>query len=282
MAQGRVLGLFRTAGRSRASAYSTSAAAPAVSCGTSTRKAGRRRSPAATSTRRVSNGSPAISLARRLRGRRTTADPRPDSSFDLIWAISVFTHLTDHWAAGCSTSIASSAGRRPHRDLLGALRCRGDRRRVVGGGPDRDQRPAATGRSWDRGGPLALIRRGGSGATGAAPSTSSSFDPTGFGSPDDRSLGSRRRRAATQARAVQSVDDLTRNRGRSPGDRRPSRHNIEQLLRESLAFRRASAAIATAGSEVAAAERRIASLYESTVSWRVTRPLRAARRLGRR
>jgi SAM-dependent methyltransferase len=206
--------------------------------------------------------------------------PRPDGSYDLIWAISVFTHLTDEWAAWLVDlhRVLAQDGM-----LIATFLGSGMSEDIAGEPWDEDRTGMNVlrhGADWDVGGPLVLhspwwIR----GHWGRA------FDivelrPSGFGSRTDRSRSHgvvvlRRKPVRVSVADLKELED-------DPREIAALQHNIEQLQQESLAFRRASAAIATAGSEVAAAERRIASLYESTVSWRVTRPLRAARRLGRR
>ena len=79
-------------------------------------------------------------------------------------------------------------------------------------------------------------------------------------------------------RVTLSVDDLTELED-DPREVAALRHNVAQLQRELLELRRALADQSLDVPADADDAHQIARMYESTVSWRVTLPLRAIRRI---
>lgn len=221
----------------------------------------------------------------------------PDGHFDLIWAISVFTHLSDDWSAWMAEMqrlladggllIATFIGDRMSDYLLGEP-WDGDR---VG------MNVVHHWQSWDAGGPTVLHADWWIEAHWGRAFEVVEIDRTPHveGELSFHSWALLRRRAR-----LVSAEELERP---EPGEAREwsaCRHNLDQVRGE-LELARATIGelklhreklegeieaqeklLATARRE-AELTRREAELtrrdFEATVSWRVTRPLRAARRL---
>ena len=200
--------------------------------------------------------------------------PRPDGAYDVIWAASVFTHLTDHWAAWLldlhrllsdgGLLIASFLGPAMSPSIAGEP-----------WDPDRiGMNPVRYGESWNR---CVLHSPWWIRAHWGRAFDVVELHESGFGSPAHRSEGHGvvvlRRKPVTL-----SVDDLTELED-DPREVAALRHNVAQLQREVLELRRALADQSPDVPADADDAHQIARMYESTVSWRVTRPLRAIRRI---
>ena len=170
--------------------------------------------------------------------------PVAGGTFDLVWAVAVFTHLTDSWAAWLlelhrvlatgGLLVATFIGEGASAETLGE---RWDEDRV-------GMNTLCCGRDWDMGGPLALhspwwVRE----HWGRA------FDvldvrPSGFAGPGGQGVALLRRRDAAL-----TVADLERWAADEPREWEALRHNRRQLERELAGLR-------------------------ATRSWRMTAPLR--------
>ena len=210
--------------------------------------------------------------------------PWPDSSFDLIWALSVFTHLTDHWAGWL---LELHRLLQPDGVLIATFLGPAMSMEIAGESWEEDRigiNVLRYGESWDRGGPVALYSPWWIRAHWGRAFDIVELHPTGFPSPDDRSLG--HGVVVAKPRAVHVTPaDLTRPAD-DPRELQASRHNVTQLLRDQRGSGSSSSRqVATPrpssrehDAAVAAAEERVAQMYEATVSWRLTSPLRAVRR----
>ncbi len=220
--------------------------------------------------------------------------PQPDAHFDLIWAASVFTHLTDHWSAwllelhrllkdgGLLIASFMGAGLSEH----------------VAGEPWQEERIGMNvlkyGQSWDLGGPMVLLS-----PWWIREHWGRSFDvvtlwEAGFAVPEDRSAGQglvllrKRGPAPTQ-------EELERIRPDEPREVTALQHNLRQVHRESREFRglwerrqgqpppndvtleveNLRAEIRTHKRKSQAREREVRTLKASR-SWVVTKPMRQA------
>lgn len=212
---------------------------------------------------------------------------RPDGCFDLIWAASVFTHITDHWSAWLLEL---------HRVLkedglliatfLGPGMCE----------PlDQDEWDAERigmnvlryGQGWDLGGPLVFLS-----PWWIAEHWGRAFEivelrEAGFGRPDDRTAGHgvvllrRKAKRPTQ-------EDLERIEPHEEREIAAVRHNIRQLHAESQTFynlwHAAQHERGDNGEQHAERERLRQALetVQTSRSWRITRPLRDAADIARR
>ena len=213
--------------------------------------------------------------------------PWPDDSFDLIYALSVFTHLTDHWAGWL---LELHRLLRPNGVLIATFLGPAMSLEIAGEPWEEDRigmNVLRYGEQWDRGGPVALNSPWWIHEHWGRAFEIVDLQPTGFPSPTDRSQG--HGVVVMTPRPVQASTSELERPSDDPRELPALRHNVHQLLRESAWLRQELEAARSepARSEpdprhaeaVSAAEDRIARLYEATVSWRVTRPLRAVRRL---
>lgn len=196
--------------------------------------------------------------------------PWPDRSFDLIWALSVFTHITDRWSAWLLElhRLLDDGGL-----LFATFLGPGMLERVGAEGLDGDRvgmsvlHPAQT---WDRGGPIVLHSPWWIEGHWGRAFEIESIHPSGFMEPADPETGHGyvllRKKAVTLRTA-----DLERIDPREPREIAALQHAVEQLRREVRRLDRAR--------EHAEAR---AQTFERAVSWRATRPLRWARRVLRR
>jgi SAM-dependent methyltransferase len=219
--------------------------------------------------------------------------PQADDSFDLIWAQSVFTHLTDDWS-----SWLLELHRLLNEDGLVILT-------FVGRGMeyppwawerwDEDQigmNVVHYGQSWDLGGPQVFhspwwLRE----HWGRAFEIVTLWE-SGFNFPHRREAGQgavvMRKKPVTL-----TTKDLERVNPEEPREITALQHNIEQLHFESKKFRDYWAHHSQVGrenrtfaeqleTEVEELERQVEKLdslvqeYDNSLSWRVTRPMRAA------
>lgn len=161
--------------------------------------------------------------------------PRQDCSFDLIWAVSVFTHLTDSWS----------------RWLLELHRLLGDGGRLIAtfhGQEDYPRHPIhdepwredlhgmnvlAPGTSWDVGGPAVFHSHWWLKAHWGRAFDIEEIRPSGFGRLTQGVLCLRKRDVAL------TPDDLERPEPGEPRELEAARHNVRQLSREATAVHKA-------------------------------------------
>jgi SAM-dependent methyltransferase len=193
--------------------------------------------------------------------------PWGDGSFDLIWAFSVFTHITDQWSAWLcelhrlldrdglliATFLGSGMSEQIAREAWDESRIGMN---VLNGS-----------QSWDEGGPLVLQSPWWIREHWGRAFVVETLRPTGFGQSADVDAGQGVVLLRKQEGRI-TPSELERVATDDPREVRALRHNIVQLQRESALFRRAA--------EQAGA---LASSYERSLSWRLTRPLRRVRRL---
>ena len=214
--------------------------------------------------------------------------PRPDAYFDLIWAASVFTHVSDHWSAW----------------LLELHRVLNDDGLLIASflGPGMSESLAQEeweagrvgmnvlryGQSWDQGGPLVFLS-----PWWIAEHWGRAFEildlrEAGFGSPHDRDAMQGvvllRKRPKRPTR-----EELERINPEEPREVAALRHNIRQLHAESQMFHDfwQSSIGGYRGQEARAEQYRaeleaLRSTVETSLSWRITSPLRQAAQLARR
>jgi SAM-dependent methyltransferase len=181
--------------------------------------------------------------------------PQPDGYFDLIYAISVYTHLTDRWAEWLLEHhrVLAADGL-----LLVSFLGEGTIEPLVGEDWDENRigmNSLWAGKSWDAGGPIAFhspwwLRA----HWGRAFDVVRILPHTGTESPEGHGLILLRRKP-TQL----SVDDLKRLEPAEGREIQALEHQAEQLRRETLSLR---------------AE--IEELHASA-SWRVTKPMRVGK-----
>jgi SAM-dependent methyltransferase len=168
-------------------------------------------------------------------------------SFDLIWAISVFTHLTDRsldWLAELHRLL------RPGGLLMASYTGRWSSELLAGEPWDEDRvgmNVLRHDQSWDDGGPMVLMSDWWVREHWGRAFEFVAVEPQVHG--QTWALMRRRELPVTAEELAAPSDD--------PRELTALRHNLEQLRRE----------------EVARVER-VRTAYESALSWRVTRPLR--------
>jgi SAM-dependent methyltransferase len=180
--------------------------------------------------------------------------PCPDASFDLIYALSVFSHLTDSWSAWL---LELHRVLKPDGILIASFLGAGMSEQVAGE-PWREERIGMNvlhaERGWEQGGPVVLLSRWWiQEHWGRAFEIERLEDGAPWG--NHGLVVARPKPRPPQATGLERID---------PGEPREIaalRHNIEQLHRENHA-------------EV----QRLTQGYEASLSWRLTAPLRAIRR----
>ena len=190
--------------------------------------------------------------------------PHPDESFDLVYAMSVFTHLLDSWSAWLL-----ELGRllRPGGYLVTSFMGQGMVERICGETYDESligANQVRIAQSWSRGGPSVFHSpwwlRAHWGRAFEIVAISESTTQGEDASQGVICLRKDERRAPT-------IAELERPEPDEPREFAAQRHNIDQLKRE----------IADYDARLAECDARQAS-YEESVSWRVTRPLRGLSR----
>jgi SAM-dependent methyltransferase len=196
--------------------------------------------------------------------------PQQDRYFDLIYAFSVYTHLTDHWAgwllehhrvlADDGLLLASFLGEGMYWEQTGE---EWDDDRV-------GMNTLAHGAPWDVGGPIILhspwwLRA----HWGRAFEILELRAHTGENRPAGHGLVLMRKKPAQL-----TTEDLERLEPGEPREITALEHQVEQLRDETLRLRDA---LAQSESELARHREALAGIQESA-SWRLTAPLRAAKR----
>jgi len=186
--------------------------------------------------------------------------PWPDRSFDLVLAISVFTHLTDQWSAWlCELHRLLDRG-----GLLAATFLGPGMSELIAREPWNEDligmNSLKPGLTWDRGGPCVLHSPWWIREHWGRAFEIESLAVSGFGE-EDRSLGHgfvllRKKEVAVSPRLLEEP-------GSDPREIRALAHNVEQLQRESAELERMNEH-----------SRDLLAQIERSLSWRVTRPLR--------
>jgi SAM-dependent methyltransferase len=207
--------------------------------------------------------------------------PQDDGYFDLIYAFSVYTHLTDNWAgwllehhrvlADDGLLLASFLGEGMIEELIGE---QWDENRI-------GMNTLSHGNPWDCGGPITLhspwwLRA----HWGRAFEILELLPHTGEDRPHGHGFALMRKKPVRL-----TVEDLQRL---EPGETREIaalQHHLEQLRDESRQLREALAPaeleLAQAREELAL-HRELLAAMQASASWRLTAPLRAAKRRLRR
>ncbi len=208
-----------------------------------------------------------------LRNEESPPLPYEAETFDLIWAISVFTHLTELWSAWLLELHRILA---PGGLLIATYMGEGTAAEHLGEPWDEDRTGMNVlryGQPWELGGPFVFHSEWWIREHWGRLFEVDAVRRSGFGrSPDAAGQGQgvvllRKRDVRATVEELERID---------PSERREIaalRHNVSQLHRESLRAREGIAWLQAGG---------LAQQYESTLSWRVTAPLRALRRLTRR
>lgn len=197
--------------------------------------------------------------------------PLEDDSVDLIWALSVFTHITDEWSAWLLELRRVLA---PGGLLIATFIGEEMESKYLAPGFGREQIGMNVVRhwaDWENGGPVVLhsdwwLQR--------------HWDPAfelvriderpRFEAIDAHRWGLFRKRDGAPTRADLELPDLSDRL-----ERQALEHNVRQLQLELEKLPRLVGAGEIGPGELKAHGRRIARGYESTLSWRLTRPLRA-------
>lgn len=200
---------------------------------------------------------------------------QPSQSFDLIWGISVFTHLADSWARWLTDlhRLLRTDGL-----LYLTFMARGTSDLIAGEPWDEEKvgmNVLSYGQSWDLGGPMVMHSPWWIEEHWGRGFDVVSLRPDGFGHDPSFSHGSvllRKRERHVDADIFEQI---------SRGDAREAlalAHNVKQLRGEVAGLRHEASRLSGAQtpgfeSRVVDLQRRLATL-ESSKSWRLTRPLR--------
>jgi SAM-dependent methyltransferase len=196
--------------------------------------------------------------------------PWPDRSFDLIWALSVFTHLTDHWSAWLLElhRLLDTDG------LLIATFLGEGMSETIAGEPWEEDRIGMNvlrqSLSWDKGGPTVLHSPWWIREHWGRIFAVEALEPLGYMLHERGSRG----HGAVMLRKEEvtlTPTDLERIRIEEPREIRALQHNIQQLHREAANAR-----------SVGYHLERIVDAYRKSRSWKLTRPVRAVGALLRR
>jgi SAM-dependent methyltransferase len=201
--------------------------------------------------------------------------PQEDGFFDLVYAFSVYTHLTDNWAAWMLEHhrVLDDGGL-----LLVTFLGEGMSEALTGERWDEDRtgmNPLLYGNSWDLGGPIAFNSEWWIRAHWGRAFEIVSFMPHGGGDPPEgHGIALMRKRPVTL-----TVEELTALEPGEPREIAAIQHNVEQLRDDTLRLR---AAIQARDEDGGGAHERALAEITSSASWRLTAPLRAAKQWLRR
>jgi SAM-dependent methyltransferase len=181
--------------------------------------------------------------------------PQPDGSFDLIYAFSVFTHLTDNWSTWL---LELHRLLTPSGILIASFLGAGMSESVTGEEWEEDRvgMNVVAERGWDEGGPSVLLS-----SWWITEHWGRAFEIDRIDSA--AGWGTQGQIVARPKPDPPSKAELERIDSRDSREIEALRHNIRQLRREAGAAR----------AEVT----RTATGYESSLSWRLTQPLRWVR-----
>ena len=199
---------------------------------------------------------------------------QPDRHFDLIFAISVFTHVTDEWSAWLL-----ELHRLLKDDGLLFATFHGPGAVWVAQGPWQEERIGMNvlqaGQGWDLGGPIVFHSPWWIAEHWGRAFEIVSLREAGLASPNDSSLGQGtvllRKKLVSPTR-----EELERIRPDEPREIAALRHNIDQLQAEAQTLREGLGRLqaeARNSRDLGA----LARMYETSLNWRITRPLRVAR-----
>jgi SAM-dependent methyltransferase len=203
---------------------------------------------------------------------------RPDGFFDLIWCVSVFTHLTDSWSAWLLELRRVLA---PGGVLIVTFMGRGMSEVIVDQPWDEERigmNVLRLGQSWDAGGPMVLhspwwIREHWGRAFDVLEIREEGFavdPPVGQGTVVLRSNGARVTR-----------EDLERVDPGDPRELRALQHNLSTMADEVLELRRSVDWLESQVAGRTEAHERLERAHRAVLdspSWRLTQPLRVAKR----
>jgi SAM-dependent methyltransferase len=193
-----------------------------------------------------------------------------DGSFDLIYAFSVYTHFTDNWAAWMLEHhrILADGGL-----LLVTFLGEGMSEALIGEEWDDDRtgmNPLLYGNPWELGGPIAFNSEWWIRAHWGRAFEILSFQPHDGGNPPHgHGLVLMRKKPVSL-----TVEEMKAMEPDEPREIAAIQHNVEQLRDDTLRLREA---LGAGNGEVVNERTRALAEIESTLSWRVTAPLRAGK-----
>jgi SAM-dependent methyltransferase len=208
---------------------------------------------------------------------------RPSSSFDLIWAISVFTHLADSW----SRWLVELHRLLTPDGLLYLTFMGGGTSHLIASEPWDEEKVGMNvlkyGQGWDLGGPMVMHSPWWIEEHWGRAFDILSLQPDGFGSDPSFSHGSVLMRKRDRRVDVEMLERIT------PGDTREVfalAHNVQQLRAEATGLRCDLAYLRARSEQTQVLEAQVVDLkgqlaiLENSRSWNLTKPLRSvARRL---
>lgn len=193
--------------------------------------------------------------------------PQDDGFFDLVYAFSVYTHLTDNWAAWLLEHhrVLADGGL-----LLVTFLGEGMTKALIDEDWDEDRigmNPLLYGNSWDLGGPIAFNSEWWIRAHWGRLFEIVSFQPhDGSEPPHGHGIVLMRKKPVTM-----TIDELKALEPDEPREITALQHNIEQLRDDTLRLREA----------LGQQDAQTRAGYENSASWRLTAPLRTAKRVLR-
>lgn len=227
--------------------------------------------------------------------------PQPDAHFDLVWAASVFTHLTDHASAWLLElhRVLKQDG------LLIATFLGSGTSELIAGEPWQEDRIGMNvlqyGQSWDLGGPMVLMSPWWIREHWGRAFEVVDLREAGFGNPDDRSFGHGVVVLKKRADAPPTQAELEQIRPDEPREVIALQHNLRQVRHESRELRedferrqaqpppddlrpeleRLRAEVHAQMRHAQALESKVGA-FEASRSWLVTKPIREAANALRR
>ena len=202
--------------------------------------------------------------------------PQEDGYFDLVYAFSVYTHLTDNWAAWLLEHhrVLADDGL-----LLVTFLGEGMTKALVDEDWAEDRigmNPLLYGNSWALGGPIAFNSEWWIRAHWGRAFEILSFSPHEGGDPPHGHGIVLMRKKPVEI----TVEELKALEAAEPREILALQHNVEQLRDDTLRLREAYAA---AERRIVDERARVLAEIEASASWRLTAPLRAAKAaVGRR
>lgn len=196
--------------------------------------------------------------------------PQEDGYFDLVYAFSVYTHLTDNWAAWLLEHHRVLKG---DGLLLVTFLGEGMTKALVDEDWDEDRigmNPLLYGNSWALGGPIAFNSEWWIRAHWGRAFEIVSFSPHEGGDPPHGHGIVLLRKKPVQI----TIEELKALEPDEPREILALQHNVEQLRDDTIRLREAHA---DAERRAAAARAQALAEIEASASWRLTAPLRAAK-----
>lgn len=209
---------------------------------------------------------------------------KPDAHYDLVWVVSVFTHLTDSWSRWL---LELHRVLRPGGLLLATFMGQGISEAIAGESWEEDRVGMLVlkpGQSWDLGGPMVLHSPWWLRAHWGRAFEIVDVVPEGFCANSGVSHGLVV--ARKDERPAPTVEELERPEPGEPREAIALQHNVAHLAREGESLRhdgdwlRSELEAERGRRELAERERELAErrreIVEGSSSWRVTSPLRRA------